>query len=354
MNNIVENDCLEILERIKTLIPDIAGKTFLIAGVNSFLGKSIVNTLLYYNRHLATYNTDKCIIFGLYHNKEKAFNVFGNVIDEEFFNLYQWDAIDPCDCLKIDVHIDYIFYLCSIAATGLSMKCPVETIHANTIGLSNMLSFAKYHQIKSFLYFSSGAIYGAPQGASMVVRESDRWPSNHMALENVYAESKKMGEALCNAYYMEYKIPVKIVRISHTYGPGIDINDGRVFSDFVKNIVNNEDLVIKGDGVATRPFCYITDAVAAFFAITIKGKNGEEYNMANPEETYSIGELAETLTVKAFPERKLRPRYLYEKGNIHPERGYVNIDKLKAIGWNPTVSVVDGFKRVVKSIEDEE
>lgn len=353
MNEIVEKDCLEILGRLTSLMPNVAGKTFLIAGATSFLGKSIINTLLYYNRHLANNDREKCKIYGLYHNKEKALNIFGKNMDDEYFCLQQWDAIDPCDFLKLDVHIDYIFYLCSIASTGVSMQCPVETIQANTIGLSNMLVFAKRRDVKSFLYFSSGAIYAAPQGTLAVVRESDRWPSNHLANENVYAESKRIGETFCTAFYTEYNTPVKIVRISHTYGPGIDINDGRIFSDFVKNIVNNEDLVIKGDGSATRPFCYITDAVAAFLIITIKGTNGEAYNLANPEETYSIGELAEKLTETAFPERRLRPRYIHEKGDIHPDKVYVNIDKLRAIGWKPMVSVVDGFRRVVKSIEYE-
>lgn len=351
MNAVVEKDCREVLERINAITPKIAGKTFLIAGASSFLGSSIINVLIYYNTYIAKSNEDKCTIYGLYHNRNKMESRFKEYLSEDYFKTCQWDATDSLDTVCIDSDVDYIFYLCSIASTDLSKSRPVETLQANTIGLGNMLSFAKDKAVKGFLYFSSGAVYGAPQGHESEIFEDDRWPIDHMEIGNIYAEGKRAGETLCKAFFAEYGVKTKMVRISHTYGPGIDIDDGRIFSDFVRDIVNGNNLTIKGDGSPTRPFCYITDAVAAFFMIMIQGENGEAYNLANPKETYSIGELADILTKEAFPERELVPQYLSKKGNIHPEKVHVNIDKLCKLGWEPKVSVVDGFKRVVESIE---
>ncbi len=351
MNRVIESDCREVLERLHYILSDISGKTFLVAGATSFLGSSIVNVLIYYNEYIAKNEDDKCRIYGSYHNEVRLKNRFGKYLERDYFKTFEWDATNSSNILNIDSKVDYIFYLCSIAATDISRSHPVETLQTNTIGLGNMLDFANDKKVKGFLYFSSGAIYGAPQGVKTNILESDRWAMDHMENSNVYAEGKRVGEAICKAYFTEYNVNTKIVRISHTYGPGIDIDDGRIFSDFVKNIINSKNLCIKGDGSPTRPFCYITDALVAFFMIMVKGEDGEAYNLANPKETYSIGELAEILSFTAFPERELEPEYLSSKGNIHPDKVYVNVDKLRNIGWEYSVSVVDGFRRVVESIE---
>ena len=108
---------------------------------------------------------------------------------------------------------------------------------------------------------------------------------------------------MCFSFYKQFNLPIKIIRIGHTYGPGINLNDGRVFSDFIKNILDNKDLVIKSDGEAKRAFCYITDAINAFFLVLFNGKSGEAYNMSNNDYFVSIKELAEILTEKVFKDK---------------------------------------------------
>lgn len=352
MKTVVMKDCREVIDRIEAIIPQIQGKSFLVAGATSFLGSSIVNVLGYYNDNIAKGNDEKCKIYATYHNKNRFNEKFESLLNKDYFKGYYWDATESTSNIDIDEEVDYIFYLCSIAATGMSKIYPVETIQANTIGLGNTLDFARKKDVACFLYFSSGAIYGAPQGIESQIFEYDRWAMDHLDDSNIYAEGKRAGETLCRAYFTEHNVKTKIVRISHTYGPGIDIDDGRIFSDFVKNIIEGENLTIKGDGSPTRPFCYITDALAAFFLIAVEGDAGEAYNLANPKETYSIGELAEKLTDEAFSERGIKPCYVVGKGNTHPEKVYVNVEKLCALGWSPEISVVEGFRRVVHSIEE--
>jgi len=144
----------------------------------------------------------------------------------------------------------------------------------------------------------------------------------------------------------------KIVRPFHTYGPGMLLDDGRVFADFVSNIVNKQNIVLNSDGSSRRAFCYLTDATIGFLTILLNGENGEAYNMGNPQEEYSILELAKIL-VNAYPEFKLEvilntiTNTDYLKSTI--TRNSPNIDKLKKLNWNPTVTVEEGFKRTISS-----
>jgi UDP-glucuronate decarboxylase len=93
-----------------------------------------------------------------------------------------------------------------------------------------------------------------------------------------------MGETMCIAWSHQFGVPVKIVRPSHTYGPGMELDDGRVFADFVANVVRREDIVVKSAGTARRAFCYLADATLAYFTVLLKGQHRQSYNVgkSNP------------------------------------------------------------------------
>ena len=116
-----------------------------------------------------------------------------------------------------------------------------------------------------------------------------------------YEESKRMGETICNAYHTQYNLPTKIARIFHAYAPTMNINDPRVFSSFTRDVINNQDIQMKSEGLAKRSFCYITDIITGFLTILLKGKPGEPYNLCNTDQFISIIELAEIM-VNIFPE----------------------------------------------------
>ncbi len=348
MSDIEKQDFQNVLESID--INEIKGKKFLVAGATSFLGSSIINTLIYYNEEVADSAKDQCTIYGLYHDQKKIDKKFGNRFDKQNLIFVQWDATDPKEDISINDDVDYVFYLCGIAVTSQFTKRPVDTMLLNTIGLNTILRFSELHNVKSFLFFSSGAVYGNLSGITRI-SENDRFPMDHLDISNVYGEGKRAAETLCNSYFIERGLPIKIVRISHTYGPGIDLNDGRVFSDFIKCIAENKNLVIRGDGTASRPFCYISDALKAFFLIILKGENGQAYNMANTYETYTISELAEKLVNDAFPDKELSVEYCKGKPKGEGVKPYVDIKRLCELGWKPTIEVTEGFGRTVICVE---
>jgi UDP-glucuronate decarboxylase len=150
-------------------------------------------------------------------------------------------------------------------------------------------------------------------------------------------------------------VPVKIVRPATTYGPGIKLDDGRSFADFISNIVNYQDIQIFSDGKALRNFCYLADATLGFFTVMLKGQTGEAYNVATDHEI-SIINLAKLLVEKVFPERNLKVVMKKDTSKdylrVNYSRTAVDITKVKALGWTLNFPVEEGFKRAVESYRD--
>ncbi len=171
-------------------------------------------------------------------------------------------------------------------------------------------------------------------------------------VRSCYAESKRAGETLCISWMHQFGIPVKIVRPFHTYGPGMDLNDGRVYADFIADIVKNKDIVMQSDGKAVRAFCYLKDATLGFIYILLKGDKGNAYNVGNILGRSSIIDLAGKL-INLFPEKKLNliqkevtsQSYLQSVVNIN----LPDATKLIKLGWQPATSIEEGFKRTVIS-----
>ena len=130
----------------------------------------------------------------------------------------------------------------------------------------------------------------------------------------------------------------------------MDLDDGRVLSDFVRDIVAGRDIVVESDGRAIRPFCYLSDAVRAFFAVLLLGTAGEAYNVANDEARVSVMELAQRLAL-LFESRGVSVRL---RGTPQPSTGAVSrcspdVSKLRALGWEPRHGIEAGFRRTVES-----
>lgn len=342
MNSIQKEDIEWIIQRIPYECCE--GKTFLIAGANGFIASYMTDTLMYLNENCLK---NKCTVIALCRNREKAEQRFAEWVPKKEFIL-QIQGVE--DNIPDNIRADYIVHAASYASTKMFKLKPVDILSANVIGTYNLLEFAKKSHALKFVFLSSGAVYGEIGNFQNAIKENDVFPLDFCLVENCYAEGKRCGEAMCCAFFRQYNLPVSIVRVSHTYGPGIDLRDGHVYSDFVSRIINAENLIIK-DGGATRSFCYIVDAAVAFFKVLFEGKAGEVYNMANVRETFSIYQLAMKLANEAFGERNISVEC--QNKSISTSRTVVNIDKLKSLGWNASINVVEGFKRTVKSFEEE-
>lgn len=345
-NPVIEEDLQDI---INADLPwaDFEDKTVLISGANGLLPAYMVETLLYLNEKRKVHSTK---VIGLVRNREKAQARFAAYQHRDDLQLIVQDVCAP---LAIYERIDYVIHAASQASPKYFGQDPAGTLSANVLGTYNLLNLAKDKQVKGFLFFSSSEVYGQVDPSRIPIKENFYGYVDPTDVRSCYAESKRMGETMCVAWAHQYNVPAKIVRPFHTYGPSMRLDDGRVFADFVADIVNNRDIVMKSDGSSIRPFCYLADATVGFFTILLKGEIGQAYNIGNDQGEISILDLA-NLLVTSFPEKRLKvvkqdfafpPGYL--KSPI--SRNCPDISKAHALGWQPQTSVKDGFERTVRS-----
>lgn len=348
MNGIIEKDIREVLDK-KIPWERLSGKTVLITGATGMLASYLVYTVIVLNQRKKA-DAEKTRLILAIRNLEKASRQFGEIVTLPEVRLVQWEGRE----LHLNERVNFIIHAASSADSSLYMPYPVETILPNVVGTYHLLEYARNNPVEGFLFFSSASAYGKIEG-KQTIKEDDSGYLNPGEVRSCYGESKRMGENMCVSYAHEYHVPAYCVRISHTYGPTMNLDrDTRVFAEFVKNLVEGQDIVMKSDGAARRAFCYISDAAAAFWTVLLKGVPGQIYNMCNSECFLSIRELAHILA-GLFPEKNLKVIIAYrDKNDCYSENRNANEvvnsnEKLKSLGWNPEIGIPEGFTRTVQS-----
>ena len=248
---------------------------------------------------------------------------------------------------------DFIIHCASQASPKFYGVDPVGTLRANSLGTLSLLEHALKTEKSKLMFFSSSEVYGEPLDSNKLVSEVDFGYLDPMNVRSCYAESKRMGENMCVAWAHQNKMHVNVVRPFHIYGPGVSLDDGRVFADFVADVVAKRDIILKSDGLAMRPFCYIADATVAFLTVLLRGEQTTAYNVGNPYAEISILKLA-TLLANLFPERNIGVRFeipissnAYLKSPVY--RACPSIEKIRNLGWAPFTGVQEGFHRTITS-----
>ncbi len=341
MNEILKEDLYQIINENDGL-KDIYGKSFLITGASGMIGSYFANTLYLLNEE---YNADIKINL-LVRDPEKLPEYLKN---NKNVNIIVQDVTLPINC---EGKVDYLVHAASPASPLIMKEHPVETNFANTIGTANTLNLAKDKKSEGYLFISSREIYGEPRENQEYFYETGPYGDvDQLVPRNGYAEGKKAAENMCVSFKQEYGLNTKIVRLAHTYGPGMSIYDGRVQADFLKNIINDEDIVLKSEGKPIRTYTYISDAISAMFMILLKSKD-VVYNISSMNSVTSIRELAETLVKLSDKNLKLVfdiPKENTNTGTSSFMRGILSSEKLtNELGWTPKYNIEEGFKRTIK------
>lgn len=327
MNNTVFKEDMEHIAATD-FIPweQLAAKRILVTGATGLVGFNVVCGLLYANRVKKLGLT----VLALVRDETRARERFAEQLvgaEDLQFVLGSVEALP-----EIDGDVDYIIHGASQTASKAFVQMPVETIHTAVYGTESLLELAKSKGTQGMVYLSSMEAYGHPARGHKVT-EDEIGAMTPLDVRNSYPIGKQLCESMCCAYASEYQVPAKIVRLTQTFGPGANYNDGRIFAYFARCVKEKQNIVLKTKGETERCYLYTADAVTAILAILLKGEAGHAYNAADERTYCSIAEMAEQ--VADWGGIAVEYDIQDEASNGFPTTLYMNLDttKLKNLGW---------------------
>ena len=266
-----------------------------------------------------------------------------DILDHKNATFIQHDVQDH---IEIDEKVDYVFHLASAASPVAYTENPVNTLKAGSLGTINTLGLARKHNAEYFLA-STSEVYGDPL---ITPQNEEYWGNvNPNGERSMYDEAKRFAEAATATYARSYNIKTKIIRIFNTYGPNMQLNDGRVVTNLIVQALNNQDLTIYGDGSQTRSFSYVSDTVAGIIAM-MNSEHYEVFNIGNPYEM-TVKELAETILKLTDSSSKIIFKPL---PNDDPQQRRPDITKAREkLHWEPKIDLETGLNTTIEWIKKE-
>ena len=270
-------------------------------------------------------------------------NNIQDLLDNENATFIQHDVQDH---IQIDEKVDYVLHLASAASPVAYTENPVNTLKAGSLGTINTLGLARKHGAEYFLA-STSEVYGDPL---ITPQNEEYWGNvNPNGERSMYDEAKRFAEAATATYARSYALKTKIIRIFNTYGPNMQLNDGRVVTNLIVQALNDEDLTIYGDGSQTRSFSYVSDTVAGIIAM-MESNHYEVFNIGNPYEM-TVKELAETILKLTNSKSEIIYKPL---PNDDPQQRRPDISKAKEkLNWEPKVDLETGLNTTIEWIKKE-
>ena len=266
-----------------------------------------------------------------------------DLLDNENFSFIEHDVQDH---IEIEDKVDYVLHFASAASPKAYTEHPVNTLKAGSVGTINTLGLAKKHSAE-YLLASTSEVYGDPL---ISPQNEEYWGNvNPNGERSMYDEAKRFAEAAVATYSRSYGLKTKIVRIFNTYGPRMQLNDGRVVTNFIVQALRNENITIYGDGTQTRSFSYVEDTVAGIISL-MNSTEYDVFNIGNPNEM-TVAELAEKIIELTDSTSEIK--YL-ELPNDDPKQRKPDITKAKTkLNWEPKVNLDEGLAKTITWVEEQ-
>lgn len=340
---------IEDMEEVCALpvLEELQGKTVCVTGATGLIGQTLVSALLRYGAEAP--EEDRIRVIACVRSEEKARRLFGG-IDRGNLHLLVTEDIASMPVEKLPQRVDYMIHAASQTSSRAFVDQPVETIFTAVDGTRRALEFAKNNDVRAFLYLSTMEVYGTPADDGKI-DERHGTDLDTMQPRSCYPESKRLCEVLCASWQKEYGVPVRVLRLTQTFGPGVLYDDGRVFAEFARCAIEERDIILKTAGLTCRSYLYTADAVSAMLTVLLRGDPGEAYNGANESTYCSIREMAELVAAECADgkigvriEEEADPGRLGYAPTLH-----MNLDtaKLQALGWKPVRGLAEMYRRMI-------
>lgn len=338
MNNRIVIDDLRRMGEASLPWRQLDGKTVFVTGATGMLASYVTLLLLYLHEHC---DVDVRVV-ALCRNRKKAEEFYGMYLEKSYFRLLIQDVCAP---IAYEGGIDYIFHLAGNASPHFINTDPVGIMRCNLVGTMNILECARNWQTAKVIFASTREVYGKNEEADLL-DEKAFGTLDTLDDRSCYPESKRAVETLLRSYYLQYGMSFNTIRIAHSYGPTMTLeNDGRVMADLMGDVVTGRDIVLKSNGEALRAFLYVTDAVLGMFTVLFYGAPGMAYNLANETEPTSIRNLAKLLASQREGIQVVIS-VGEQKGYCSYRRTALDTTAIEHLGWKPEVSLTEGIKRV--------
>lgn len=318
----------------------LSGCNILITGATGLIGSCLVEVLMC--RPDKDYH-----VYASGRNEKRAMKRFRAFADDPSFHFFQYDVMKP---LESNIDFQYIIHAASNASPVFFTTKPVEVIKSNIDGVANLLDYGLHHELKRFLFVSSGEVYG--EGDGRVFTEEYSGYVNPLSSRSCYPSSKRAAETLCVSYSAEYGVDAVIARPCHTYGPSFTESDNRVYAQFIRNVLVGQDIVMKSTGAQYRSWCYVVDCASALLHILLLGENGQAYNIADESSNITIRELAEIVAEIGGKKVIINiPTDAEKAGYNVVTKSLFSTDKLKALGWCVVGDIKEKLQKTIDSIK---
>ena len=317
-------------------------KSILISGATGMIGSFLVDILMKKNK-----SGLGCSVYALSRNEQDFKSRFSQWADNKYLHFIKHDVLKPLPITDLDV-MDYVLHLASNTHPIQYATDPIKTITTNIYGLKNRLDFACDHHAVRFAFASSNEIYGENRGDTELFDESYCGYIDCNTSRAGYPESKRCGEALCQAYKAQKGLDVVIPRFTRSYGSTMRMTDSKAISQFLKRAVAEENIVLKSAGTQYYSYTYVADAVTGLMYVLLCGKNGEAYNISDTGSDITLKDLA------AIIARIAGKRVVYEIPDELEASGYskatkARLDggKIRKLGWEANYDLQSGIERTI-------